>query len=201
MESPGSISGWIDKLQAGEKEAVQPLWERYFPQLVKLARKKLLNSSRRTADEEDVALSAFDSFCRHAEQGHYPDLNDRNSLWRLLAVITIRKAAHLLRDDGRKKRGGGKLIKSSAPVCDRHSFEFDCVFSQEPNPAFVALMADECTSLLRKLRDDKLENVALWRMEGYTIEEIAQKMSVVPRSVKRKLRIIRDIWRKEADSN
>ena len=200
MESPGSISGWIDKLQAGEKEAVQPLWERYFPQLVKLARKKLLNSTRRTADEEDVALSAFDSFCRHAEQGHYPDLNDRNSLWRLLAVITARKASRLLRNDSRKKRGGGKIPKCSNMVGNDNPFGLQHIFSQEPNPALVVLMADECTSLLRRLKDNKLENVALWRMEGYTIEEIAQKLNVVPRSIKRKLRIIRDLWQKEADS-
>ena len=200
MESPGSISGWIDRLQAGEQAAVQPLWERYFPLLVKLARKKLQHSPRRAADEEDVALSAFESFCRHAEQGHYPDLSDRNSLWRLLTVITARKASHLLRDAGRKKRGGGKTPKFSTQARDWNSLDLKHVFSQEPNPAFVVLMADEFGFLLRRLRDHKLENLALWRMEGYTIEEIAQKMNVVPRSVKRKLKIIRELWQRESES-
>jgi DNA-directed RNA polymerase specialized sigma24 family protein len=199
MESSGSVSGWIDRLMAGDKQAVQPLWERYFRQLVQLARKRLQDSPRRAADEEDVALSAFDSFCRHAEQGHYHDLRDRNRLWRLLTVITARKAARLRRDDSRKKRGGGNVPLPIIAANDGSDLQLD-VFSREPNPEFAALMAEECTCLLRGLKDNNLENVALWRMEGYTIKEIAQKMDIVPRSVKRKLQLIRILWRKEAES-
>ena len=42
-------------------------------------------------------------------------------------------------------------------------------------------------------------DVALWRMEGYTVKEIAQKMDIVPRSVQRKLEVIRSIWREKLD--
>jgi hypothetical protein len=52
-------------------------------------------TSRRVADEEDVALSAFDSFCAGAERGRFPDLKDRDNLWALLVTITARKAADL----------------------------------------------------------------------------------------------------------
>src|SRR5439155_25557985 len=41
MESWRSVSGWIARLKAGDEQAVQPLWERYFHQLVQLARKRL----------------------------------------------------------------------------------------------------------------------------------------------------------------
>jgi DNA-directed RNA polymerase specialized sigma24 family protein len=193
MESLQSISGWIDRLVAGDDAAVQPLWEQYFQQLVRLARKKLQPAHRRAADEEDIALSAFDSFCRNAKQGHYPHLRDGESVWRLLAAITARKAAHLVRDDARQKRGGGR-----APAPGWGPLELDQVFSRELNPEFAALMAEECTCLLRGLKDDKLEHVARWRMEGYTVKEIAQKMDVVPRSIQRKLNVIRTIWGKEA---
>ena len=106
MEPSGSISCWIDRLAIGDDEAVESLWERFFPRMVQLARRKLHNSPRQAADEEDVALSAFDSFCRHAEQGHYPDLHDRNSLWRLLAIITARKVLHLQRTRQEKREAG-----------------------------------------------------------------------------------------------
>src|SRR6516162_5737990 len=96
----GSITYWLHQLQAGDQEAAQELWNRYFQRLVGLARSKLRGAPRRVADEEDVALSAFDSFCRHAEQGRFPDLADRDGLWRLLVVMTSRKSAHLLRDEG-----------------------------------------------------------------------------------------------------
>src|SRR5262249_62425675 len=107
MPSDGSVSRLIDGLVIGDAAAVQELWGRYFRRLVGLARKKLAGSPRRADDEGDVALSAFDSFCRNAERGLFPQLLDRDSLGRLLVVITARKSAHLLRDEKRLKRGGG----------------------------------------------------------------------------------------------
>jgi hypothetical protein len=32
MSSPGSITGWIDHLRAGDRAAAAPLWQRYFQQ-------------------------------------------------------------------------------------------------------------------------------------------------------------------------
>src|SRR5262245_43324907 len=64
MPSAGSVTHWLGLLRAGDHAAAQPLWERYFSRLVGLARAKLQGLPRRAADEEDVALSAFDSFSR-----------------------------------------------------------------------------------------------------------------------------------------
>ena len=58
MSSPGSVTGWIAALKAGNQVAAQKLWERYYRRLVVLAHNKLRNRCR-VADEEDVALSAF----------------------------------------------------------------------------------------------------------------------------------------------
>src|SRR5262245_5769209 len=110
MTSHGSVTGWMGRARQGDDHAAGQLWQRYFHQLVSLARGALKGAPRRAADEEDVALSAFDSFCRGAEQGRFPDLNDRDNLWRLLVVLTRRKAAHLKRDEGRQKRGGQRVI-------------------------------------------------------------------------------------------
>lgn len=110
----GSITGLLKRLTEGDREAVRPLWQRYYPRLVALARKKLHGSARRVADEEDAALSAFDSFCRRAEQGHFPDLEDRDGLWTLLVVLTVRKAADQLKYHSRIKRGGGQVRDDAA---------------------------------------------------------------------------------------
>src|SRR5262249_50229784 len=88
----GSISRWLDQLAQGDRLAAEQLWRRYFHRLVGLARSKLRDTPRRVADEEDVALSTFDSFCRRAEQGQFPDLADREGLWALLMTMTSRKA-------------------------------------------------------------------------------------------------------------
>src|SRR5262249_22795994 len=66
----GSVTRWIDELKAGEDAAVQPLWERYFARLVRLARAKLRVARRGASeDEEDAALSAFNSFCAGVARG------------------------------------------------------------------------------------------------------------------------------------
>jgi RNA polymerase sigma factor (sigma-70 family) len=197
MSDDGSVTRWLGQLQAREQAAVQQLWERYFRRLVGLARKKLGGGPQRDDDGEDVALSAFDSFCRNAEGGHFPQLFDRDSLWRLLVVITTRKAAHLLRDEGRQKRGGGVEHVRDALGSPDEAAVLEEVLSREPDPAFAAQVAEEYRVLLARLGDRDLEAVALWRMEGYTVEEIAERLGCVPRSVKRKLRVIRGLWESE----
>jgi DNA-directed RNA polymerase specialized sigma24 family protein len=197
MPSDGSVSRLIDGLVVGDAVAVQGLWERYFRRLVGLARKKLAGSSRRSADEEDVALSAFDSFCRNAERGLFPQLLDRDSLWRLLVVITARKSAHLLRDENRLKRGGGVGLHTETAGGGEGPVILDEILSREPSPEFAALAAEEHQRLLAALGEDELRSVALWRMEGYTVEEIAARLGYAPRSIKRKLQLIRNIWEKE----
>src|SRR5262245_60870661 len=114
MSAAGSVTHWVSLLQGGDHQAAQPLWERYFQQLVHLARARLQGTPRRAADEEDVALSAFASFCRGAEQGRFPRLSDRKDLWRLLVVITARKALDLSARERRRKRGGGTVRGDSA---------------------------------------------------------------------------------------
>lgn len=198
MSRAGSVTRWVDLLLAGDSEAVQPLWERYFHRLVNLARKRLHDSPGRADDAEDVALSAFDSFCRHAQDGRFPQLADRDSLWRLLVVMTARKAAHLLRDEARQKRGGGAVLHTDAASAEGPVFEQ--MLSREPTPEWAACMAEGYRRLLDVLADKELEAVAVYRMEGYTIEEIALKLGYAPRSIKRKLQMIRSLWEKELES-
>src|SRR5947199_4519184 len=91
MSSPGPITHWIGELKAGNRDAAQPLWEHYFQRLVALARRRLRDTPRGAADEEDVALSVLDSFVHGAHCGAFPDLTDSDDLWQLLVVKTARK--------------------------------------------------------------------------------------------------------------
>jgi DNA-directed RNA polymerase specialized sigma24 family protein len=193
----GSITYWLHQLQAGDQEAAQELWNRYFQRLVGLARSKLRGAPRRVADEEDVALSAFDSFCRGAEQGRFPRLDDRDNLWRLLVVITERKACDLVQHERRQKRGGGD-VRGESGFADDFDFEaaagIEQLESREPTPEIAAAVADECRRLLELLGDVTLRSVAVWKMEGYTNAEIADKLGCVVVTVERKLQLIRNLW-------
>lgn len=196
MPSDGSVSQWIIGAKRGESVAVQRLWERYFDRLVHLARKRLIATHRRVADEEDVALSAFASFCTAAEQGRFPDLSDRDDLWRLLIRITAQKAVDQIRHDSRKKRGGGRVLGESAlkDLAGKNGDQrLARMVGDDPSPEFAAIVAEQCRLLLDQLEED-LRAVAEAKMEGYTNQEIADRRTCSLSTVERSLRLIRKRW-------
>jgi DNA-directed RNA polymerase specialized sigma24 family protein len=196
MPDPGSVSELVERLEAGDHEAAQPLWERYYPQLVALARKHLRGTSRRVADEEDVALSAFDSFCRRVEQGRFPQLKDRTGLWALLMLITVRKAADLVHYNRRERRGSGQVRGDSAlgsPDGATGADGLAQVAAADPTPDVAAQLAEEFRNLLERLGSDELRSIAVWKLEGYTNAEIAGRLGRAEVSVGRRLRLIRKI--------
>jgi DNA-directed RNA polymerase specialized sigma24 family protein len=195
MSVSGSVTQWLTQLKAGEGAAAQPLWERYFTRLVERARKRLVAVRTRAADEEDVALSAFDSFCRAAALGRFPRLEDRNDLWQLLLVLADRKAHDVAAHERRQKRGGGRVLDEAA-LGDGAPLAH--LVGPEPTPEFAAQLAEECGRLLAALGDADLRRVAVRKMEGCTLEEIAAEMGLVPRTVQRRLQLIRQIWEAEA---
>jgi DNA-directed RNA polymerase specialized sigma24 family protein len=182
MPSQGSVSRLIDGLAVRDEAAVEQLWRSYFRRLVGLARRRLRGAPRRLHDEEDVALSAFASFCRAAELGRFPQLLDREGLWRLLVVITVRKAAHVVRDEGRRPA---------------RPFDAEELLSREPSPDLAAVAAEEHRRLLGRLDDPELEAVATLRMENYSVEDIAAHLHYTPRTIKRRLALIRATWEGE----
>jgi DNA-directed RNA polymerase specialized sigma24 family protein len=190
MPIDGSVSHWIHLLRDGDHAAAQPLWDRYFRQLEALARGKLGGKPLAVADAEDVALSAMDSVFRGIERGRFPQLHDRDNLIRLLVVVTARKVAHLLRDQRCQKRGGELR---AIPV----EIAIEDIIGSEPTPEFALQVAEESERLLKLLERDDLRHVALWKLQGFTNHEIAKKLNCAPRSVDRKLQLIRHLWEQE----
>jgi DNA-directed RNA polymerase specialized sigma24 family protein len=188
-----SISRWLGQLRSGEQSAARELWGQYFGPMVELARTKLRGVSARAADEEDVALSAFKSFCRAVEGGRYHNLFDRDGLWALLVTITARKAIDLKRYEHRRKR----RVPAGATAGDEPAP--DDVIGREPDPEVVACIGEECQRLLGLLTDPTLRTVALRKMEGFTNAEVAAELGIVPRTVERKLNLIRRLWEARAD--
>jgi DNA-directed RNA polymerase specialized sigma24 family protein len=197
MAADDSVTFWMTQLKAGDDAAAQKLWESYFHRLVALARQRLRGSRRREADEEDVALSAFDSFCRGAGEGQFPRLADRDDLWQVLVLLTARKALYQVEREHCLKRGGAVRGESAfLDLANEDSAEagIEQVIGHEPSPGFAVQVADECDRLLGRLGDPGLRAIALWKMEGYTNEEIGQKLGCAVATVERRLQLIRKLW-------
>jgi len=67
----------------------------------------------------------------------------------------------------------------------------------EPTPEFAAEMVEAVDRLFKQLDDDELREIALHKLEGYTNEEIANKIGCVLSTIKRRLRLIRKTWQRE----
>src|SRR5262245_52277436 len=191
MSNGHSVTTWIGRLRDGDHEAAERLWQRYFGRLVAFARGKLHGVSRRAADEEDVAISAFHSFCQAAQR--FPRLNDRDDLWQVLVMLTARKAYQERREQQALKRGGtvaddGPRAGGIAPQA------LDDVIGNEPTPEFAATVAEQLEVLLAKLPEGELRQIARLRLEEYTTEEIAARLGITDRTVRRKLVLIRSYW-------
>jgi len=188
----GSVSCCIDGLKAGDPSSARLLWDRFNERLLAVAKDHLAGVPRGAADEEDLAQCVFQSVCRRAARNGFHRLDDRDDLWQLLVMITARKAANHYRHETAQKRGGGRVYAES----DLGPMGFGkCCLEQipsgEPTPAFALEVADTWQQLLGHLHDQATRNVAVWKMEGYSNHEIAERLGRKEPTVRRKLRLIR----------
>jgi RNA polymerase sigma factor (sigma-70 family) len=181
----GSVTVWLARLKAGDSEAVQPLWERYFQRLVALARRRGAGLRDKGTDEEDVALLAFDSFIRGVERGRFPRLNDRNDLWQVLYRLTADKVINLWVREGRLKHGERRVVHASELLDERAG--------REPSPEEAALFNDEVAKRLSDLTEEE-EAVAILKLGGYTNEEVRERLGCSLATVERRLKGIRTKW-------
>ena len=198
MLSMGSVTHWIRQLKGGDGAVATPIWQRYGRRLIGLARARLHGCPRRVADEEDVALSAFDSFCRGAMDGCFPRLSDRDDLWPLLARITIYKAIDLILYEKRRRPRDGDLHgEGSAFPLLSSSLDvggFAQVEGRELPAEVVAAIQEECRRLM-KLLDSKEQKIVQRKVEGYTHTEIADEFKCAVCTIERKVALIRKQWR------
>jgi DNA-directed RNA polymerase specialized sigma24 family protein len=194
----GSVSLLITDLKAGHAGAFQPLWNRYYEQLVRRARRELVSRghARGESDEEDVALSTFHALHRGVKDGRFPDLDDREDLWRVLVHIAADKIVDKRRHETRGKRDVRRDVPQSPTPDDERSRLVDEVIGREPSPELSVAVADELVLRTRAL-DDVQRRVVEMKLKNHTNDEIAADLDCSLRTVVSKLGIIRKLWLRE----
>jgi RNA polymerase sigma factor (sigma-70 family) len=187
MDAEESITRLIGLAKVGEPLAIERLWNAYFHRLVAFARKKLDAVPNRSADEEDMAISAFKSFWLGVRDDRFPKVTDRSSLWPLLVAITSNKCIDHVRRQNRQKRGGthGTIVG------------IEEIISSEPDPQMLNEVADRVEHLLQLLDatgDAALRRIATMRLHGHTTSEIAVTLDCAKRTVERKIGVIELCW-------
>jgi DNA-directed RNA polymerase specialized sigma24 family protein len=186
MSLTHNVTAWIEQFKAGEADAANLLWQRYFERLVNLAHQHLAVRVRRAADGEDVALVAFAGFCAGVAAGRFPRLDNRHDLWRILLSLTSRQARKLANRETALRRDAGRTV----PAADLSLLSDD-----SPDPTLAAEVADELACLLARLPDDELREVATELLAGKEPAEIADRLGCSVRTVYRQRHIIRRYWR------
>jgi DNA-directed RNA polymerase specialized sigma24 family protein len=202
MNSDCSISQWLGGLKEGDRIAIERLWNRYATRLVVLAQQAMRQAPKTGANEEDVAQSVFRNICRGAAQGKLQSITNRDELWWLLIVITKQKVIDHIRRETAQCRGGGRVVYETdlEVAAAEPGRALATAISEEPTPEFAAMFEEQTQKLLGLLRDDVLRQIALLRIEGYQVEEIAAAIGISTRSIERKLQLIRRAWARQLSS-
>jgi RNA polymerase sigma factor (sigma-70 family) len=154
-----------------------------------LAARTVGDVSARIYDEDDIANSAIAKLFASIQSGRYNELDGRDSLWKLAAVITLNKAKSLVRSEHAAKRGAGFT------PAKKEVDELIDLADVAQDPAAVFMMKENCAYLLGLLKREEIKMVALLKIEGFTNEEIADQLGCTRRSVQRRLNLIRETWR------
>ncbi|MES2788817.1 MAG: ECF-type sigma factor [Planctomycetota bacterium] len=196
-----SVTVWLQQLANGDQEAARQLWERYGPELVELTRRRFGAAMGALEDEEDLVQSVFNALWTGATDGQLKNVQDREHLWWLLLTITRRKAVNRHVYNQRQKRAHTTISLTAAHDEDGSITPEDRMPDKDqPPPDLILILAEEQDRLLSLLRDDALRQIALWKLDGHSHEDIALKLKVATRTVVRKFNLIREIWSKELNS-
>ncbi len=199
MSHDGSVTRLIHDLRSEDPAkrdvAARLIWQRYFHSLLELARSHLDRRVRRRTDEEDVAQSMYKSFCLRQQRGEF-DLAGRDDLWRLLVTITLRKVRNAVGAQKTRKRD----IAREQPIAadngrNSRRWMLEEMDAAVPTPAEAMVLNEALERRLDALGDSELRQISLWRLEGYTNREIAQRLNCTERSIERKVSRVRTVWR------
>jgi RNA polymerase sigma factor (sigma-70 family) len=195
MSNTEDVSHWIDLIKEGDSVAAHQIWHHYFDRLVRSVRRNLREHNRGMSDEEDIVISVFESFYRAAGDGRFPDLSDRDDLWRLLLKMSARKIVDKRRHDRRQRRGDGIHVRSIDRDGDQD--EILQVIGDEPTPEMALMMEESFERLIGHLGVGHLREIAVAKLEGFSNAEIAQRLECSERTIERRLHLIREKCQQE----
>jgi RNA polymerase sigma factor (sigma-70 family) len=194
------ITLWLEGLKEGDELGVERIVSRYFEPIVNLVRRRLPSSVRRITDEEDVALSALNSFIVRAQAGQFGKLENRNDLWKVLVTISLRKAGKYVKRESAQKRGG-RDVRGESVFKETEGRGMEQVADDRPLPdedVDSRECAESILAFLENLDDKKLRHIAVYKSEGLSDASIAEKLNCSTKTVQRKMHLLREEVRKWA---
>ena len=174
LETAPTDGSLLRRFTIGQKTAADELYARYASRIRALARTRLSDDVAARLDADDVVQSVFRSFFESACQGLYRVPNGE-TLWRLLAVVTVNKVRSIRAFHVAAKRDARNTVSWGDSERDSPIANIDSEFLE------VAIR-----DVLEQLPEPERVAVEL-RMEGHEVTEIAMMVHRSKRSVERLL--------------
>lgn len=168
------------------------IFKRYAERLSRFAGSRMPGKIKGRVDSEDIVQSVFRSFFRRQKEGEF-SFDDSLDLWNLLVALTYRKVLNQVRFHTRDKRDVNK--EGDEGNVSAESGPYDLM----PGPEQVNIMVDYLGWILNRLPDES-RPIITQRIEGYSIEEIAEHQQVSQRTVKRVLSRAREIVKQQIEN-
>ena len=200
IEDEGSITRVIRRMQSGDEEGADLLWQRFYIRLTLLVKDRLRSQLGALSDEEDLALESLTELFRGLLDGKYPSLDNREAFWRLLVTVATRNVIDEINRENRQKRGAGRVYHESAfgDVNSDDPAFFEQIASTTQTPDVQLMITERCTDLLESLTNESLQAIAIMKTAGSTNHEIGTALGLSLRSVERRLAEIRRCWSENA---
>jgi RNA polymerase sigma-70 factor (ECF subfamily) len=191
MAEPPSDDSCVERWQAGDEQAAAELYHRYVQRLVGVAQRRLSNKLAARVDPEDIVQSVFRSFFGRAQQGKFT-FKEADDIWKLLVQITIHKTLKQVDFHRRGKRDAGAEVGSSEQQRDLLLAHL----SKEPTPDEATIFMDELEHFLQQQRPEDRKIIEM-RLEGYDNVEIAAKLGISDRTIRRLMERMRGLAAKD----
>jgi RNA polymerase sigma factor (sigma-70 family) len=194
MAEAESIKSLVAKWKAGDQLAADRIYSLYSHRLWALARGRIDARLAQRVGASDIVQLAFQSFFRLTRDGEIR-IDNSESVWRLLAAITVNKVRKQRERHNAARRHRGAEVRLSDLKADPSPF------AHVPTPMEALILADELEALLAQLDPPEPEILSLC-LQGFSPSEIALQVHCSRWSVRRVLnRIGRQLERRLSDNS
>jgi len=196
MSPQTSFHDLVSRLHRGDSSAAEEVFRRFAGRLIGLARQRLREQVRSKVDPEDVMQSVLKSFFLRYADGQY-ELENWDSLWSLLTLITLRKCGYKQRHFRAARRDVRREV--AARPSEEDSGDRWQAIAREPSPAEAAVLAETVEHLLHGL-DERDRGILELRLQGETAVRISEQLGYSLRTVERVLEHARKRLRRQYES-
>ena len=196
MSHDSSFADLMTNLRAGNEDAAAQVFKQFAHRLIGLARSRIDRAFRPKMDADDVVQSVFRSFFVRQLKGEF-QLEDWDSLWSLLTVLTLRKCGHRIEYFRAARRDLRREI-SHQPLSEDETCSWEAI-ARQPTPSEAAVLHETVEQMLRGLDKHNRRIVELC-LQGFNAGDVSIQVGCSERTVKRLLaRIKKRLMRQGVD--